>query len=187
MKKIAILFSIFLIPLSFGFAQSRGVESPPPPEPGQEMGMQNHPPRDPGQEMGMGNPEVRRQLEQIKIWQMTKEMNLPTDKAEKFFPLYNNYNDELKRITAERRRLIIGLDTAIKNRMSDAEIQKQIQQIVGLDNQLADSHVKFIQSLGQILTPTEVAKYMVFEQKFAREIRDRIRMIMQQRMRGRPR
>jgi hypothetical protein len=35
----------------------------------------------------------------------------------------------------------------------------------------------------EVLSPVEVAKYIVFEQKFDREIRQRIRMIMQQRMR----
>ena len=36
------------------------------------------------QEFGNNGPEIRQQLEQIKIWQMTKEMNLPTEKAEQF-------------------------------------------------------------------------------------------------------
>ncbi len=157
MKRIVVLFSVFLIPLSFVFAQ------------------------------GMGNPEVRRQLEQIKIWQMTKEMDLPTEKAEKFFPLYNKYNDELKKITTERRQLVSGLGTALKDSVSDADMKNQIQQVIELDNQLVGAHRQFLQSLGQILTPTEIARYLVFEQKFQREIRDRIKMIMQQRMKGRPR
>jgi hypothetical protein len=46
------------------------------------------------QEMEIGNPEVRRQLDQIKIWQMTKDLNLPNEKAEKFFPIYNSYVNE---------------------------------------------------------------------------------------------
>ncbi len=159
MKRIVVLFLVFLIPLSFVFAQG----------------------------MGMGNPEVRRQLEQIKIWQMTKEMDLPTEKAEKFFPLYNKYNDELKKITTERRQLVSGLGTALKDSVSDADMRNQIQQVIELDNQLVGAHRQFLQSLGQILTPTEIARYLVFEQKFQREIRDRIKMIMQQRMKGRPR
>lgn len=169
MKRIVTLLSVCLIPFSFAFAQ--------------ETGMRNLPPGPPP-EMGPGNPEVRKQLEQIKIWQMTKDLNLPTTKAEKFFPLYNEYNSELSGITAQRRQVIRGLDSAIKKGSDDSEVKKQIQQFLNLDTQLADANAKFMQSLEGILTPVEVAKYIVFEQRFDREIRERVRMIMQQRMRG---
>ena len=136
------------------------------------------------QDFGNNAPEVRQQLEQIKIWQMTKEMNLPTDKAEKFFPLYNDYNSKLKNVSIDRRKAIRNLDTAVDNQASNDDIEKAIKHIMELDYQLADIHAKFLQSLGGILTPTEVARYLVFEQKFDREIRDRIRMMLIQRMRG---
>ena len=144
-----------------------------------------------GQEMGpppSGGPpvnrEVGRQLEQIKIWQMTKDMNLPTNKAEKFFPLYNDYNSELRDITAERRQAVRTLDSLLNKNPEDSGLRKQIQQVLDLDKHLADQHEKFLQSLEGVLSPIEVAKYLVFEQKFDREIRERIRMIMMQRMRG---
>lgn len=119
---------------------------------------------------------------------MTKEMNLPTNKAEKFFPLYNRYNDEMRTTTAARRQAVRSLDSSIGDHAGDGEIGKQVKRVLSLDNELAAIHVRFIQSLGDILTPTEVARYMVFEQRFDREIRERIRMMMMQRgMRGRGR
>ncbi len=163
MKKILILASFLLFPVSFVLGQ----EMSPPPE---------APPMD---------RDVGKQLEQIKIWQMTKDMDLPTDKAEKFFPLYNDYNLQLRNITAGRRQAVRGLDSLLKKNSEDANLRKQIQQILNLDTRLAEEHAKFMQSLNGILSTTEVAEYIVFEQKFDREIRERIRMIMQQRMRGR--
>jgi Spy/CpxP family protein refolding chaperone len=163
MRKIVILFSIVILPISWALAQ----EMPPPPP----------------TESGPENPEIRKQLEQIKIWQMTKEMDLPTDKAEKFFPLYNNYNTELRSITTQRREAVRGLDSTIKRETGEVEVRKQVQQVLKLDAQMASVHEKFMQSLEGVLSPVEIGKYIVFEQKFDREIRERIRMIMQQRMR----
>ncbi len=137
-----------------------------------------------GRRMGGGNPEIRRQLEQIKIWQMTKEMSLPTDKAEKFFPLYNHYNDEMRAITNERKATIMSLDSAVGSHAGESDISGRIKHILTLDDQLAATHVKFIKSLGEILSPMEVARYMVFEQRFDREIRERIRMMMKPRTWG---
>ena len=163
MKKIIILFSIVVLPISWALAQ----EMPPPPP-----------------EFGRENPEIRTQLEQIKIWQMTKELNLSTNKAEKFFPLYNDYNAELRKITTQRREAVHELDSTIKKEAGESEVKKQVQQVLKLDAQIADAHEKFMHSLESVLSPVEVGKYIVFEQKFEREIRDRIRIIMQQRMRG---
>ncbi len=163
MRKIVILFSIVILPISWALAQ----EMPPPPP----------------TESGPENPEIRKQLEQIKIWQMTKEMDLPTNKAEKFFPLYNNYNTELRSITTQRREAVRGLDSTIKRETGEVEVRKQVQQVLNLDAQMASVHEKFMQSLEGVLSPVEIGKYIVFEQKFDREIRERIRMIMQQRMR----
>jgi len=160
MKKTLILFSFLFFPFSYLFGQEMG----PPPEPPM-------------------NREVGKQLEQIKIWQMTKDMNLPTDKAEKFFPLYNDYNSQLRNIALQRRQAVRDLDSLLKKNPEESDLRKQIRQILNLDAQLAGEHEKFLQSLEGILSPIEVAKYIVFEQKFDREIRERIRIIMQERMR----
>lgn len=189
MKKIIFLLWGLLIPLSLVKAQMitmRPLPSEPPDGgPGDPMMYQQAPgPRN--QLMGRGDSRIRRQLEQIKIWQMTREMNLPTDKAEKFFPLYNQYNGEMRSITSERRRAIDELDSSVNSHAGDPQIKDQVKHILSLDGQLAATHMNFIKSLGNILSPTEVARYMVFEQRFDREIRDRIRVMMMQRgMRGR--
>ena len=162
MKRM-LIFSVLFLPASALFAQQMGppIGGPPP-----------------------VNREVGRQLEQIKIWQMTKDMDLPTNKAEKFFPIYNDYNSQLRSITAERGEAVQMLDSLLKANPEESELKKGIQQILNLDSQLAEEHEKFIQSLQGVLSPVEIAKYIVFEQRFDREIRERVRMIMQQRMRG---
>jgi len=66
----------------------------------------------------------------------------------------------------------------------DASLKKQTHDILSFDAELSQEHEKFMQSMADVLSPVEVAKYIVFEQKFDREIRQRIRMIMQQRMRN---
>jgi hypothetical protein len=166
------LIAFLLVPASIALSQGIEDENPGPP------------PREFGGQAGRDDQQIRKQLEQIKIWQMTKEMNLPTGKAEKFFPLYNEYNNEMRGITAERRQMIRSLDSAVTGNMAESEISKRIRRILTLDDQLAATHVKFINSLGAILSPTEVARYMVFEQRFDREIRDRVRMMMRRRMGG---
>ncbi len=172
MKRILMTVAIILLPLSLAFSQGfEGEDAPPPPGPAGPM--------------GRGNQQIRRQLEQIKIWQLTKEMNLPTEKAEKFFPLYNRYNDEMKGITDERRGLIRSLDSAVDKHAGESVLSGQIKHIVSIDGRLAATHVDFIKSLEEILSPTEVARYIVFEQRFDKEIRERIRMMMYKRMNGR--
>ncbi len=164
MKMILNLLSLILIPCACLLAQEIGQPPGGPPQ---------------------MNREVGKQLEQIKIWQMTKDMDLPTEKAEKFFPLYNGYNSQLLNISSERKAAIRALDSLLKDSPDGSYLRKQVQQVMNLDEQLAEEHAKFMQSLEGILSPVEIARYIVFEQKFDREIRERIRLIMQQRMRDR--
>ena len=182
MKRIILLIAFAaLIPLSSSRGQSLAMDGFPQPT-GGPGGFAQHRSY---QGRGVRSSEIRRQLEQIKIWQMTKEMNLPTDKAEKFFPLYNNYTQEMRTITSERGRAINVLDSVMRSHAGDAEINTQIKRILNYDDHLASTHAKFINSLGGILSPVEVARYMVFEQRFDREIRERIRgMMMRHRMEG---
>lgn len=192
MRRIFLLLACAIaLPLASGSAQiltMRGFPPPPDVSGGPVFLARIHGPGQPGQRPGMQDSSIRRQLEQIKIWQMTKEMNLPTDKAEKFFPLYNKYNSRMRSITFERKRAVSALDSAIGNHAAEQEIKGQISRILKLDEELASAHSRFINSLGSILSPIEVARYMVFEQRFDREIRERIRMMMMQRgMRGRGR
>ncbi len=182
MKNFILLLAMAaLIPLSSGRGQSLAMDSFPQVTGGPGGFAQQRT----FQGRGMRNSEIRRQLEQIKIWQMTKEMDLPTDKAEKFFPLYNRYTEEMRTITIERGRAINALDSVMRSKAGDAAINAQIKRILNYDDQLASTHAKFINSLGGILSPPEVARYMVFEQRFDREIRERIRgMMMRHRMEG---
>lgn len=185
MKTKFLVVALLLFPLAAAFSQQPGPDMPAGPVQQSGRMVMGDPPQRQGPGMGMRDPQIRKQLEQIKIWQMTKEMNLPTAKAEKFFPLYNRYNDEMRAVTAERRQAVKSLDSTLNNHPKDSEIDGQIKHVLRLDDQLAATHVKFIKSLGDILSPTEVARYMVFEQRFDREIRERIRMMMMQRgMRG---
>jgi hypothetical protein len=184
MNNVILLMAVAaLIPISSGRAQTLAMDAFQQ-NAGDPPGYAQKGPR-PFQGRMMKDSEIRRQLEQIKIWQMTKEMNLPTDKAEKFFPLYNKYTEEMRTITTERVKAINALDSSMRDNVGDAEINAQIKRILDYDDELASTHAKFISALGGILSPTEVARYMVFEQRFDREIRERIRgMMMRHRMEG---
>ncbi len=189
MKKIILVLWALVLLTSSGNAQGLILQANPavPPGGGGPLILVHHP-GDQGQVRDREDSQIRKQLEQIKIWQMTKEMNLPTEKAERFFPLYNQYNDEMRSITTERRQAINSLDSAVDRHAGDSVIKDRVKHVISLDNRLASTHVSFIKSLGNILSPTEIAKYMVFEQRFDREIRQRIRFMMMQhgmRMRGR--
>ncbi len=183
MKRILLVLLVILGPISVILAQVNEPIDGPRQAQGPPGGPQQFPNHG-GPMIFRTNPEIRRQLEEIKIWQMTKEMNLPTDKSEEFFPLYNKYNEEMRRTTTERQESVRKLDSMVNHGGSEPEMRGQIANVVALDSRLAGIHLKFIQSLGKILTPTEVAKYIVFEQRFDREIRNRIRILMRQRMMG---
>jgi len=93
------------------------------------------------------DPEERREnIEAMKIAFITKELNLNSDEAKKFWPVYNEYTEELKKIRETRKDRMKDTKDAF-NSMSDKEVEKVIDTEMASRQQeldlLKQYHVKF--------------------------------------------
>jgi hypothetical protein len=59
--------------------------------------------------------EIANKVEAIQIAFLTKELKLTPDEAQKFWPVYNNYRSELKKISATKRRDELELEENVLN------------------------------------------------------------------------
>jgi hypothetical protein len=59
--------------------------------------------------------EIANKVEAIQIAFLTKELKLTPDEAQKFWPVYNNYRSELKKISAAKRRDELELEENVLN------------------------------------------------------------------------
>ena len=77
----------------------------------------------PGPPPGGGPPMKQEKIEAMKVGFITQKLDLSSEEAQKFWPVYNKYQDELKGIRESRRNEIEGKSMET---MSDKDVEKLI-------------------------------------------------------------
>ena len=112
-------------------------------------------------------------LEMMKMWKMTEMLELSEEQASKFFPRYNALQKELRGIGVEHRELLIKMKNMIEQNkdITDKELEEIISRGSELEQDKIDKKQEFFESLNQIFTSNQRAKYYGFELWFKDELR----------------
>jgi hypothetical protein len=129
------------------------------------------------------SPPMER-LESFKKVRMLEELKLDEQTGVRLISKYTAHREAVKALEDSRFELIKKLEEKINSDAPDVEYQKIFTQLADIEKNIADSKIKFIGDLKEILTTKQIAQYLVFEMKFARDIRDILR---EGRKRERPR
>jgi len=121
--------------------------------------------------------DPREIIEKVRIYRLTQELDLTTEQATKFFPRLNELRKIEQVFQKERMDIIFELKKMVKNNVPDNEIAKSISRYETVLEKKAEGQKKIIQEMKEVLTPTQQAKYLIFQEEFEREIRELIREV----------
>lgn len=111
--------------------------------------------------------EQKEKLESMKVGFITKELDLTPEEAQKFWPVYNQREAELETIRTQMRQLIKGKKI---DEMSDAEVEKMIQEQLTLKQKELDIEKNYNSKFKEVLPIKKVAKLYHAEHKFKGEV-----------------
>lgn len=108
-------------------------------------------------------------LNSFKIGFFTKKLELTTSEAEKFWPVYNEYQTQKNQIQAEKMKLV---RTFVQNekQLSDdqtAEIGDKLAGTIVKESELA---VTFHKKLKEVLPPAKVIRFYMAENQFKAQL-----------------
>lgn len=170
MKKTIILI-LTLIFVSSIMAQPRGHHKPRMSHKSfGAIGMMSHSPQ------GFGQPSER--MEMMMTWKLTEELDLTPEQADKFFPRMKAHRENLQNINAELKEASKDTRRKIEDgkEISDNEFNKMFEKVTELERQKIDEKTRFITELNGILDNSQRVKLTMFKNKFAREMKEQIRM-----------
>lgn len=136
-----------------------------------------------------GGPAAAARQEQVKaakIGFITRELNLSEDEAQKFWPVYNKFDNE--REAHRRKMMALRLEANASGESLDAkEAEAAIEQYLQLRQEEVDLEKRFYQAVKKVLPTEKVALLFQAEKRFQREL---LRNLQQRRddrvpMRGR--
>lgn len=123
---------------------------------------------------GPGKGVDREDIESMKIAFLTRRLNLTPDEARKFWPVYNQFSEELKVIRENRNKAAKDTKDNFET-LSDKEVEKIVDGEITFRQQEIDLLKKYHNQFKQTLPIKKVAKLYRAEEDFKRELLERIK------------
>jgi hypothetical protein len=141
--------------------------------------------------MGMRRPDgphgrrmmeqQRKHLEQFRMFELLKLLDLKEDQEVDFLTMYKNYRDKQNDIDSRRRDLVIQLGAGLEaDSLSDNEIQHMVQEIFTLNTDKVKAAEQFVREAGDVLTTQQIGRLVVFQERFEYELLSRLRSFREQ-------
>jgi Spy/CpxP family protein refolding chaperone len=116
-------------------------------------------------------------IQKVKIYRLVQELDLTTEQSVQFFPKLEEMQKIEQEFNEQRMEILDQLKDLVNDDGKDAEISNLIAQYEEIHRERAQKHLEKMGELWKILTPVQQAKYLLFEEKFNREIREMIKQV----------
>lgn len=139
---------------------------------------------------GPGGPLMERRrmpekIKTIKIWQLTEAVGLTSEQSEKFFPVYNKFEKDIREFDQKKFDILKKLkELSDSPEGSESEIDKNIKKLNSLDVEKIGAKKRFVEDISNVLSVKQVAKLLIFEEGFKRRLREIIQDIRHERGEG---
>ncbi len=128
------------------------------------------------QQRNRGNKNLNplQKIQQLEKAKLIEALNLNEDTAVRLFARRDEHQKKVREIFDKRDAMISEIDKNIKKgaKQSDSELKDQVNNLLAIDENIAYERKNFYKSLDDILNPAQIAKLIVFENNFRREIRE---------------
>jgi len=119
---------------------------------------------------GKYSPEQREKIEALKVSFLTDKMNLTPEEAQKFWPVYNKYKEEMKALRQDKREAKPDGEPKSMDAMSDAEINQLIEQKFIFEQKELDLKKKYLAEYKKVLPVKKVAALYRAEDDFKKHL-----------------
>lgn len=114
------------------------------------------------------NPNLER-LNAYKIAFFTKRLNLTEREAEKFWPVYNEYQDSRNKLQTERQQIMRNFNQNELN-MSDKEMTEAADRLINLEVREASLTQEFHNKIKTVLPPVKVLRLYQAENQYRMQL-----------------
>ena len=116
--------------------------------------------------------ESSKKINALKIAYITEQLNLTSSEAEKFWPIYNDYNKKQNKARNNYRKALkthLAEDKNLDN-LNEEDAKKLIDLKLSTDLQLYKLQKKFAQDIKSIISYKKIIKLQVAEMEFGRKL-----------------
>jgi hypothetical protein len=115
--------------------------------------------------------EKKEQIKAMKVAFLTTELNLTSNEAEKFWPIYNTFDDKQFELRHQKMKgSFRKMDDDELDKLSDKEAATLLNQIESNEEDHFQLRKKFISNLKEVLPAVKIIKLKKAEENFNRKL-----------------
>ena len=123
------------------------------------------------------NEAAREKIKALKISYLTEKLNLTPEEAQKFWPIYNAYDQEQHALRSKQRS---ELKKSLKNNddveaLNESDAEKLIILKLSIDTKLHESQKDFVKKVKQVISFKKIIQLHVAEMEFGRKLMSKYR------------
>lgn len=120
--------------------------------------------------------ERREKVKALKVAFITEKLELTTEEAQKFWPIYNVFDDNQSELRHEKMRAILNrFRPGNVDKLSEKEASVLLLQIEKIEEELFSLRKKFIKDLQNVISAKKIIKLKKAEEDFNRELLKQMR------------
>lgn len=118
-----------------------------------------------------GFKEKKEKIKALKVAYITEKLDFTTDEAQKFWPIYNTFDEKQFEIRHNKMKAIIKKieEGGIEN-ISEKEAQNLISQMENSEDELHNLKKKFMQDLQKVIPAKKIILLKKTEEEFNRKL-----------------
>ena len=120
--------------------------------------------------------EKREKVKALKVAYITEQLELTTEEAQKFWPIYNAYDESQAELRYEKMRAILNrFKPGNVENLSEKEASTLLIQMEKIEEDLFNLRRKFIKDLQGVVSAKKIIKLKKAEEDFNRELLKQMR------------
>lgn len=124
-----------------------------------------------GKKMSERKVQIKEKIYALKVAFITNELSLTSSEAEKFWPIYNSFEDKQFDLKHQKSiSFIKKMDDETLSKMSDKEALTVLTQMEASEDEVFQLRKKLIVSLKSILSPVKIIKLKKAEDEFNKKL-----------------
>ena len=122
---------------------------------------------------GQGNDsKSREKIRSAKVSFISNEISLTPKQAEKFWPTYNTYRDNIYKLYGEKHNIERRVDF---NKINEKQAEILVKKIQDKEEEIHSFKINYIKELSKILEYKQILKLNYAEHKFKKTLLERIK------------
>lgn len=123
-----------------------------------------------------GFKEKKEKVKALKVAYITEQLDLTKEEAQKFWPIYNAYDDKQAELRHEKMRAILDrFEPGNVDKLSEKEASTLLTQMETVEESLFTLRKKFIKDLQGVLSAKKIIKLKKAEEDFNRTLLKQIK------------